>query len=300
MKARVILGIAVGLLVAVATTAEAQLRQGSPAQQLPTTQPRRPVAAQQRAPQARQPAAQPPRAPFVLTPQQRADVDRLLTAWEGNNERIKTFRCKFTRWKFNLVFQPDGKAGAVDDGELKYARPDKGMYRVVGEHPEHWVCDGDAIFEFDYTKKQLTEHRLPPELRGKAITEGPLPFLFGAKADSLSQRYFLRIITPPGVQEQIWLEAWPRYQRDAANFKRAELILASKDMLPKGLRIFMHNDKEWTTHGFSGIVINDPLNFLQPDFSRPRTPRGWTKVTEGQAAGSSRQASQQQAGGSRR
>ena len=154
------------------------------------------------------------------------------------------------------------------------------MYRVVGERPEHWVCDGEAVFEFSYAKKQLIEHRLPPELRGKAITEGPLPFMFGATADSLRRRYFLRIVTPAGVQGQLWIEAWPRFQKDAANFKRAELILASKDLLPQGLRLFRRNDKEWDVHAFSNIVVNDPFNFLRGDFARPRTPRGWQKIVE--------------------
>ena len=37
---------------------------------------------------------------------------------------------------------------------------------------------------------------MPPELQGKAIVDGPLPFLFGADAQKLKQRYYLRIITP--------------------------------------------------------------------------------------------------------
>ena len=66
----------------------------------------------------------------------------------------------------------------------------------------------------------LTESPLPKELQGKDIVDGPLPFLFGAKAEKLKQRYYLRIITPPDVQGQVWLEAWPRFLADARNFQR--------------------------------------------------------------------------------
>ena len=87
-----------------------------------------------------------------------------------------------------------------------------------GDTGEHWVCNGTSIYEFRHGDRQLRETKLPPELRGKAISDGPLPFVFGAKADTLKKRYFMRLVTPPGVTDQIWLESLPRFQADAANF----------------------------------------------------------------------------------
>ena len=74
-------------------------------------------------------------------------------------------------------------------------------------------------------------------MQGKAISDGPLPFVFGAKADTLRKRYFMRIITPPGVTDQIWLESLPRYQADAANFSKVELILQARDLMPFAIQI---------------------------------------------------------------
>ncbi|HYW80031.1 MAG TPA: TIGR03009 domain-containing protein [Thermoguttaceae bacterium] len=224
---------------------------------------------------------QAPAAPFRLTPQQEADLDRMLTAWEQNNQKIRTFASDFTRWEYDPVFGDPNKPKSQSDGKLKYASPDKGMFHVESKPPEHWVCDGKSVFEFNGEKKQLIEHQLPPELQGKAIANGPLPFLFGAEAAKLKQRYFMRIVTPPEVQgKQIWLEAIPRYQQDAANFRMVELILNSQDMLPYGLQIYEPNGKNRTVYQFRDIVTNDPFGFLKGNPFQPFTPLGWKKIVE--------------------
>ena len=65
---------------------------------------------------------------------------------------------------------------------------------------EQWLCDGKSIYQFDYTQKLVTEYVMPPEMQGKGIGDGPLPFVFGVEAQKLKQRYFMRIITPPDVK----------------------------------------------------------------------------------------------------
>ena len=217
-----------------------------------------------------------PRVPFRLTPAEQAALDRLLAAWEKRSSRIKTFSASFKRWEYDDVFNTE----TVADGDLKYGAPDKGAYRVRGDQPEHWVCDGRSIFEYDYKKKRLIERPLPPELQGKAIADGPLPFIFGSTAAKLKQRYFLRIITPPGVEGQIWLEAYPKYQKDAANFSKAELILKEDTLDPYALQIHLPSGKNRTVHQFYDLSINDPLDRIKNYFATPTTPFGWKRIVE--------------------
>ena len=61
----------------------------------PGQQPGQPI--QQRPPQ-------PPPPPFRLTPQEEAQVDRVLNLWEQRNRDIKKFDCKFKRWIYDAVF----------------------------------------------------------------------------------------------------------------------------------------------------------------------------------------------------
>lgn len=228
-----------------------------------------------------------PQQPFALTREQQAHLDDVLTRWEQHGEEVKTYEAKFTRWHYNGVFG-DPNVAVVDQGEVKYASPDKGTFEVFGERPERWISDGKSIFEYDFEKKQLTEHKLPPELQGKAIADGPLPFIFGAKADKLKQRYFMRIVPANVPQGQVMLEALPKYQQDANSFQRAELILNTADMQPVGIQTHELNGKTRTVYRFESPKVNakdplqhlDPLRIFEKNPFKPDLPRGWTRVAQ--------------------
>ena len=248
------------------------------------------------APQAVGPAAAPP-----LSPEAAAALERLLIAWEARNAAVRTWSCGFWKWEYN-AFGPVGPKGdrlafSESTGEIKYAMPDKGLFRVkdsrqwnpqtsryesrAGDVGEHWVCSGTSIYEFRHSERQLRETRLPPEMRGKAISDGPLPFVFGAKAETLKKRYSMRIITPPGVTDQVWLEALPRYQADAANFSKVELILQTRDLMPFAIRIFKPGGQDHDVFQFDPktSLVDKGLDLIR-DFSKPVTPLGYTFILE--------------------
>ena len=250
-----------------------------------------------------QPAAQPAAVPQqrALSPEEAAALDRLLAAWETRNASVKTWSCGFYKWEYNAWSPADAGgerlAFSESTGEIKYATPDKGMFRVkdskqwngetkryeprVGEAGEHWVCNGTSIYEFRHSERQLRETKLPPEMRGKAISDGPLPFVFGAKSETLKKRYTMRLITPPGVNDQIWLEALPRFQSDAANFSKVELILQARDMMPFAMQIYKPGGQDRDVYQFDPKtnLIDKGLDMLR-DFSRPMTPLGYTFILE--------------------
>jgi TIGR03009 family protein len=280
MKARIGLWTAIGWL-AMAGAAMAQVPWQGPPAPRPPARPDQPVVGQPPTLE-RRPAAPPAVAePFRLTPQEAAEVDRILKLWESRSSAVKTFEAKFKRWEWDPVFGPPNKPRFEDLGNVKYAAPDKGLFEVEGERAEKWICDGKAVFEYSYAKKELIEHRLPPELQGKAITQSPLPFLFGAQAQHLKQQYFIRLITPPNAQGQTWLEVFPRFQAGAANFKRAELILTNKDMTPLGLCLYSPNGKSHTSYQFYAMVVNDPFGGFKRNPFVPEELKGefkdWTK-----------------------
>ncbi len=280
----VLLSCTLGLWLA-ATTASAQQPQGPWRGARP-----QPVQIQQGQPPAGQharPSGQPAGQqaqrrwpPFTLTPQQEAQVDAVLRAWEQHGQSVKTFACDFTRLEYDPVWGPADRPKFIDQGTIHYARPDKGRFEVGGERAERWICDGQSIFAYDFKQQKLVEHKLPPELQGQAIADGPLPFLFGAEAEKLKRRYLMRVITPPDVQNQIWLEAYPRFQADAANFRKAEMILTADTMRPFALQLYLPNGKNRTVYKFDNIVVNDPFRFLKGDPFRASTPSGWTKVVK--------------------
>ena len=122
-------------------------------------------------------------------------------------------------------------------------------------------------------------------MRGKGIADGPLPFLFGAEAEKLRNRYYLCIITPPDTKGEIWLEGWPRFQQDKANFHHVQLILLAKGMVPSAMQIYSPNGQDRTVYKFDDVLINDPWRQLKGNPFIAHTPSGWTRIVERSAAG---------------
>jgi TIGR03009 family protein len=236
----------------------------------------------QNAPPPQQQSA-PVTAPFPpLTAPQQQQLDQLLLRWEQQGKNIKTLRCDFRRWERDNVFNKVTEGL----GELYYAAPDRGTYRVRVGNDEHWteqwVCDGNSIYEYDAVKKEVIQRILPANLRGKAITDGPLPFLFGTEAEKLKQRYWLRLVQPPPNQPvQLYaLEAYPKLQQDAANFSKAELLLQADTLLPYALKLDQPNGKDEVVHTFANIKVDDLLQQLKNVLTAPRTPLGWKHRVE--------------------
>ncbi len=259
--------------------------------QLPTLE-RRAVSA------AAQPQTPPP-PPFTLSPQQQMELDRVLAVWEQKSASVKTFDCSFMRWEYNKAFsQPSApgqppKPQSKVQGAIKFAAPDKGSFQTIyrfdnvdkqipipDDESEHWMCDGKSVFQYHIEGKDKTadkvliEYKLPPEMQGKAIANSPLPFLFGAEAKKLKERYFMRLVEASN-QAEIWLESYPRFQPDAANFDRVTLILDKTSMSPKAMRLVAPGGNNYYSYQFFDIIQNDPLRFLTGDPFKATLPRGW-------------------------
>ncbi len=250
-------------------------------------------------------------------------LDEILGYWEYNTAQITRYECKFTRWIYDpAAVRADSQTGElpareISQGVIKYMTPASAMYKVnkvygyrppEGDKPsrydeldsdrfgEHWVCDGESIFEFDYGQKLLKQIVLPPEAQGEAISKGPLPFLFRAKKDEIKERFWIRVITPEGKTGEYWLEAYPRTQEDAAHFKFVHIIIDQKEFLPKALILFKRSFTERSpareTFAFEERQVNLTWkNFLQGlqvwkrDFFAPAVPDGWKKVVQQVEAG---------------
>jgi len=248
---------------------------------------------------AAQPAAPVRRHRLRLTREQSLQLERVLSAWEEESGRVKTYRCPFQRWDYDPIFGPGPNIPKTKaHGEVKYSKPDKGSFEIekvlhyqadgqggagwkehAGEVGEHWVCDGEALYELDARKKQLIVRPLPEAMQGQAIGDGPLPFLFGAEKEKLLKRYDMRVSQE--TKSEIWLEAYPLWAQDAANYQRVELILDREQLLPSAIQVYSPNDKGRTVYIFdlNQAKVNDPIDRLL-GFRAPRTPLGWKKITE--------------------
>ncbi|MDO4575418.1 MAG: hypothetical protein Q4D98_09435 [Planctomycetia bacterium] len=203
-------------------------------------------------PSAEGKGARPLQAPFVLTPEQQVQTDAVLKRWEQFSTAIRTFESKFTRMLYVVSFQKAGELERkVETGELRYESPDKGMFSVndASDDPvEKWLCDGKNVFEYKFQQKQIDQHVLPPQMQGKGITSGPLPFLFGASMEELKRRYYIRLSQPATGQQrpgQVWIEAFPKTAEDSVEFQRAEMIITFvPEVRPLAIKLHKANKEQ--------------------------------------------------------
>lgn len=239
---------------------------------------------------------------FPLHPALQAHTDKVLKFWEFHSGKIQRYRSDFERWEYDRANFHPAQPQTYATGKIMYAQPDKGLFEVsalrMGKRQadgkigyedqkatefEKWICDGATVFEFDHRNKQLIERGLPPELRGKQIVEGPLPFLFGAKKSQIEARYWVRI--NPEKKDVFWLEAVPKRREDAANFRQIDIVIPDdKEFLPKAI-ILHHRGGTQTTFEFAKRETNwnetfEKLAIWNRAFFNPATPPGWKRVKE--------------------
>ena len=248
-------------------------------------------------------------APFKLTAEEHKSVDAALDRWEQWNARVKTFRCRFKRWRYDSAFSPSNPLQSVDSGTIEYAAPQRMMFRTDStekdgkatplddQRAEKWIFDGKSIYQYDFSKKLVIEHRLPPDIQPSRLVDGPLafgfplsifpglfdvkpltPYPFGAKAKELKQRYYFRVITPRDAKDHIWFEAYPRSGNAALG--KLQLIFNQRDMSPFALRIVEPNGKDYRVYQFYDMVVNGTPAAAKDDPFRPGVPTGWQRISD--------------------
>jgi TIGR03009 family protein len=263
-----------------------------------------PAAAPNGAPGAAVAPGMPPAPPFQLSEIEKGEVFRLLQMWEDSSAKVNTFNSEFERWEYDAVFGPGSDTPLIKaTGTLSFSKPDKGSFKIdsisrwtkadpqnpdvkspgdwvpkPAEIGEHWVCDGKAVYEYNHRDKQLVVVSIPEEMRGQKIVDGPLPFLFGAEAKKLMERYWIR--SKQSGPEMIWLEAYPRWQSDAANYDAVDVMLDRKTMQPKAIQVSLPGGRQRHVYMFKSPKVNE-MNlgaWFPAMFTAPRTPLGWTRV----------------------
>lgn len=242
--------------------------------------------------------------PFPELPAaQQAKLDQVLVAWQAQSQGTKTLECKFERWHFDLLAAPAGIHAHKAEGEIKYASPDKGLFRVdsvmfykgmkdgkpqygptANKFGEYWVCNGKELIEYDRGAEQCNIQMLPPNMQGTQIFNSPLPFVFNLDANRIKQRYWLKLEAPP-APDVIMLIAYPKTQEDRAQYKVVQIALNS-DFEPIMLRMYAPNfhpkhAPQWDQYEFSSVkrnAIGAGFRQFLGNFIPEKPPASW-KIT---------------------
>ena len=273
---------------------------------VPSQQPAARVAARQEPAPALQtnpePANQQPFAPLEAADQQK--LQQFLLAWEQQSTATRTLECRFKRWHYDNKGAVAGIHATKAEGVIRYASPDKGLFRVdelvffqgmeqgkpqfnaiPGQFGEHWVCNGKQLIEMDRSKKTCEIQDLPPEMQGQRIFNSPLPFVFNLNAAQILDRYWVRLVDVPDTSI-VLVEAWPKRQEDRAQYKLVQIGLDAKTFVPQALILYAPNFDAKTApnrdqYEFSDIkrnAIGSGLQQFMNNFIPEKPPKDWTIV----------------------
>jgi TIGR03009 family protein len=235
-----------------------------------------------------------------LTETQQQELEQVLLSWQQQSQATKTLECDFQRWHFDLLAAPAGVHASWARGVIKYAKPDKGLFRVddqafykgmkegkpeygptADKYGEYWVCNGVELIEYDRDEKKCNVQSLPPEMQGQQIFNSPLPFVFNLDAQQIKQRYWIKLEQSPAPNVTM-LAAWPKRQADRAQYKLVQIAL-NQNFEPIMLRMYAPNfhpklAPEWDQYEFSEVkrnALGAGIRQFMGNFIPKKPPSDW-------------------------
>lgn len=229
---------------------------------------------------------------YKPTEEELNQLNDFLVRWEEFGKNVKRVSCEVHMREFDSVLQQNSKRPVAHTwGQFRFISPNKLMYHIRGEFvysdekPEgewkegqnEWmiVLNSKEFIQYDYKNKKVVVFPVASDEQDMdlAMDNGQFPLFFVAKADSLKDRFYMRIITPANKQkDEVWIEAFPRYARDAQQFRSITVILGLKDLQPTYMRRLGVNGKSRTDLTFKNVSVNKGLWKIEGTVEP-----GWTK-----------------------
>lgn len=237
-----------------------------------------------RAPSGQRPSRPEPQPLHVPNPS--PELWQVLQDWEVESSKVKRLTGSFKRFVYDDTFQTDKRA----IGSFAYEAPDKGNYvltgaepkkdevsrqtnkdkqpyKIVVDAPERWVCTGTEVIKIDEKQRTYEKVTIPEEERGQNIIDGPLPFLFGMKANQAVRRYQITLYKQ--TETEVWLDVEPRLSKDAVNWKKSRVIIDATTFLPKAVQMIDPTGNRTTVHTFSNLEVNKRNSLFGGDPFQP-------------------------------
>jgi TIGR03009 family protein len=158
---------------------------------------------------------------------------------------------------------------------------------------QKFICTGKDLYQFEPEQKKIMVNALPARQKNQAPDDGPLPFLFGMKADVARQRYDFEVLedkkNPAAAQWYTYLSVIPKDPRDRADFTTATLSILNKATptipqdMPAQIR-WIEPNKNQVTWNIKKLERNGLGPANRADFARPEVPAGWQLVQAQPAA----------------
>ncbi len=220
-------------------------------------------------------------------------MNELLLQWEEVSQKLKTLNVTMYRqdeapdWGDRELYvgqalfkSPDlawidFKQVALDPKTGKERRDAKG--NMITSDYERIICTGDEVWHYKVREKQIFIFPLEKNDRGRALDEGPLPFLFNMKADEARRRYQMSLIGENEKSAAIRVD--PKLQLDKESFHHAIIRLDKQSFFPTDIQLVSPDQKStkyFKVFGKPGMNVRiDDKNFKGVVMPKP-----WTVVRD--------------------
>jgi TIGR03009 family protein len=246
----------------------------------------------------------PPRPPNPVLQVQNLppELDAILLAWSQESAKVQKLQGEHHRFVYDTVFNTEKRA----EGVFYYEAPGKGRidlrpkpirkdevskrtdkmgtpFKLEADRAERWICNGEDIWQVNDETKQVDAFPIPQANQGQNIMDGPMPFLFGMPPAKAKMRYWLKLLQEN--EQQAVIEVLPKLQLDAANWKKATVILDKAMYLPRAVQLINPAGTTETVYTFGQFQVNkDNGGWIQMVFGgdvdpfRPKLPGYAIKV----------------------
>lgn len=246
-------------------------------------------------PQNARPIVPPPEG-YSPPPEEVEYINVFLADWSRQSKTIEALDYEFTCRQYSNL------GNSETYGRVKFRAPDKGLIEIDRElingkisnetsKKMRIVCTGEAVYQFDYIDKKLTEFVIPQEQRGQGVLDSPLMILVGANPQELQERFYLMALKPwsNNVANCYCFKAWPKWPEDLKEFKAVQLAIDKQTFHAKELLVFDSGGDGGKAYEITKTQRNfveklTPGMLAKDDFDRNQIlksmPRGWMFETK--------------------
>ncbi len=232
------------------------------------------------------PPGAPPQAPTPVAPPQdplaNQKLDQILARWEQESGQTVSLYAEFEKIEKLVLVGTEKRY----QGKAYLQRPNLAVLNLDKQQGEQFefdqriVCTGREVVEYSAAATQVTVYPLPKDSQQKELEEGPLPFLFGMKAEDIKRRYKMTLKTESEKSYRIEIEPLLAIDRDA--FAVAMLDLNKETLLPDALHMLSANGQDQQHFYFSKITKNQRFQentFLwSAELAQNLRQQGWSIV----------------------
>lgn len=211
-----------------------------------------------------------------------AHLQLYLNRWEQEMFKVQTLVATIKLIEKDKTFETTSSSIGV----AKYMKLGTGLSTVnlaslelrkegKADLDKKFLCTGNYLYQVLFEAKEIRAFEMPKPKQGQVSEDSFMSLLFGMKAEEALRRYDIRLVKED--QWYIYMDIYPRFPADKADFQRARIVFNRASFMPRQLWFEQPNGSEVT---WDIPKLESNIKIERSEFDPPRAPQGWKLVQE--------------------